>query len=181
MTDKRRRVHPVIGWLIIPTVLVALFLILTTDSDPAEARGRVCHGNLHKIGVGIELYMADHDGLMPTNLDGLYPEHVEALATFDCPAANSSASYPGLEQSGSYRYVGAINWAAPGDTIVVYDKRGNHPDGRCALFMDHHVEFIYEADLADRLRESLADVKAAGWDQYSEEQKKRIEAFYTPD
>ncbi len=82
-----------------------------------------------------------------------------------------------MEASGSYRYVGALNPAVDPSVIIMYDKAGNHADGRVALFVDAHVEFVREEDLAA----SLELVKEAGWDEYSEERKREIEAFYTPD
>ena len=63
-------------------------------------------------------------------------------------------------------------------TILAYDKKGNHPGGRNALFYDSHVEFIPEEEFAARLQESLEWAKKQQWDKYTPERQKAIEAFY---
>ena len=142
-----------------------------------EARKAACMGNQHNLGLSFAMYSNDYF-VLPPDLDALYPEYVDALGTFDCPGRGGGwTSHPGVEASGSYRYVGALNPAVDPSVIIMYDKAGNHADGRVALFVDAHVEFVREEDLAA----SLELVKEAGWDEYSEERKEEIEAFYKPD
>jgi len=145
----------------------------------SEARKAGCRGNLHNIGLGMAMYTTDYPQL-PPDLDGLYPSYIDQLSAFDCAGRRHAiVSFPGIEASGSYEYVGPLS-AVPGYVIIVLDKAGNHRDGRNALFKDGHVEFISNAQLPARLQASLDLVKEAGWDQYSEERKAEIEAFYTP-
>jgi prepilin-type processing-associated H-X9-DG protein len=146
-----------------------------------EARQGGCTANLHIIGLALEMYSMDKDGY-PADLDALYPDCIGSLRTFECPSApERRASHPGLEDSGSYRYVGAVHGGGGPAVIVAYDKAGNHVGGRNVVFADCHVGWIGEAELAGRLAESLTLVKAGGWDKYPEELQRRIEAFYTPD
>jgi prepilin-type processing-associated H-X9-DG protein len=41
----------------------------------------------------------------------------------------------------------------PPDTIVAYDKEGNHDDGRNVLFLDGHVGWMDEAEFQLKLAE----------------------------
>ncbi|MDP6439963.1 MAG: DUF4190 domain-containing protein [Candidatus Brocadiia bacterium] len=142
----------------------------------------VCHANLDAIGACMAMYLNDHGGEYPSDLDVLCREYVNNLLILDCPGRGQGrASYPGVEETGSYRYVGALHAPVTPGVIIMYDKAGNHPDARGGLFAGGDFEWIPEEQLAARLAESLRIVKQADWDEYSEERKREIEAFYTPE
>jgi len=142
-----------------------------------EARKAACMANLHSIGLGIMLYVNDHDE-WPQSLADLFPDYVEADDAFLCPRDQSPMDI-GAGLRSSYHYVGRLSQLTSLRVIIICDKRGNHPGGRNALFVDGHVEWIPEGRLRERLAESLRLVKEVGWDEYSPERQGAIEAFYT--
>ena len=140
-----------------------------------EARKAACMNNLHQVGLGLQVYASEHGGQFPDKLGDL-SQYVPASEVFVCPAD----SRPMVSQSGlktSYHYVGSLLPKADGAIMIMYDKKGNHPHGRCAQFVDARTEFISEEDFPSRLKESLELVKQH-WDEYPPERQAAIEAFY---
>ena len=170
----------VIAVIAVIALLTALVLHALLGGRIRNGSPRVaCQGNLYNLGLSCAMYSKDH-AVLPADLDMLYPEYAEVKWVFDCPVKGRGlASHPGLEESGGYRYIGTLNAAVDPSVIIMYDKAGNHPNGRNALFAGGDFDWIPEANLAARLAQSLALVKQASWDEYSEERKKEIEAFYT--
>ena len=159
---------------------MALMLYPALRTARARARQAACMSNLRQAGLAAAMFAMDNNNRLPEDLADVCDQGYTTMAVLQCPADEAPMTTPKGATS-SYRYVGALDGTAPSDVVIAYDKTGNHRDGRSALFKDGHVEFIPEADLAGRLSKSLESLKAAGWDQYSEEQKERIEAFHTPD
>ena len=63
----------------------------------------------------------------------------------------------------SYRLLWNVSPALslPPDTIVIYDIKGNHKDGRNAGHLDGHVKWYDEAAFKSALARSRETVKAA--------------------
>ena len=125
--------------------LIGAFLLITRDAEPdADQRSVValdkkvlhaasCNSRLTQIGRAIRLYMDEHDGTMPPDLqtlvsatDWLQPRGLVFLTSDD-------QSIPG---DCSYVYRGAgLCASSPADMIVAYDKCGNHGTERNVLFV----------------------------------------------
>ena len=143
-----------------------------------EARKAVCKSNVKQLGLAVNMYMNDHDEKCPPKLEDLFDQYITARKVFVCPQ-DSKPMAIGKGLKCSYRYVGQLSKMTDPQAIVAYDKQGNHPDGRNALFYDGHVEWIAEGALRPRLQQSLALVKKAEWDKYPPDRQAEIEAFYT--
>jgi hypothetical protein len=130
-----------------------------------------CSSNLRKIGVAILLYSNDHDGHFPSRLQDLLVTEDITTDDFVCPfSADTAATGPttqarvanvALGGHLSYVYVGQqlTNSAATADTIVVYEKPGNHSSERLDLFIlygDGHVAKVSEQEL----RRIITEVEA---------------------
>ena len=162
------------------TMVMAGMLMPALARARGEARGAACMGNLHNIGLGMAMYKIDHGGAMPETLDELYPVYLETVQTFLCPGDKRPMTIGGGISS-SYHFVGAVPGAIRrADTIVAYDKAGNHPGRRNCLFADGHVERVDDWELGEMLLmnlEELSDME--GWEKLSEERREELEAFYS--
>jgi len=176
MVGGYRRLYELGGPGAATPAIMAGMLVPSLVRARGAARRVGCMSQLRQIGLGIVFYVADEDK-MPESLADLYPQYIGAQGIFRCPTDDSPMTI-GDGIPCSFHYVGRLSPRLHPMVILVYEKRGNHPDGRNALFYDSHVEFIHEAGLAARLRESLALVKEQ-WDEYPPERQKAIEAFYS--
>jgi prepilin-type processing-associated H-X9-DG protein len=122
------------GLIIASTILPAL----NTPSE--KARRMACMNNLAQIGKAISLYSAEHDGLIPTELNDLRPYVGSLDKLLICPSTKdrSRPSYQIL--------LGGKKWNSPEtiDAIVISESLANHRGGRNALYGDGHVEFRIE-------------------------------------
>jgi prepilin-type processing-associated H-X9-DG protein len=142
----------------------------------STARRVACSSNLRQIGLGLTVYKTER-GRWPERLAALSPDYLQGAAVFRCP----TDPHPERTEGGvpmSYRYVGRLRPQLEPEVILVFDKRGNHPDGRNVLFADTHVEFLSEPEFARRMQRSLELLKEAGWDEYGPERQEKIEEFY---
>ncbi len=149
-----------------------------------------CGASLRDLGLALHEYAIDNQEVFPARLELVAPyipaggygdsRHLVpyyAAHPYVCPADND----PMTTRSGfktSYRYVGHLV-TRPDDAIVLYEHKQNHRGVRLALLEIGFVNFIPEEELKARLIASLKLVKQDGWDDYSEERKREIEAFYT--
>jgi len=144
----------------------------------------ICKNKLRNLGCAIVMYCQDYDNLCPQGLDGLEP-YMEKIEpdTFVCPA-DSDPTPIGKGLKCSYRYASGLRVSRgryQSRVIVAYDKRGNHADGRHAVYCDGHVEWIAENEFKRRLQESLKVLsEPRSWTSlYSPEQRMLLEAFYS--
>ncbi|MBM4078455.1 MAG: FHA domain-containing protein [Planctomycetes bacterium] len=123
-----------------------------------KARGKklrlACRTNLIKIAHALAQYSADSRGEFPKNLTDLYPQYISDRNVFVCPGDN--APFTGANNILCSYEVGPRPNSPGAQNILAYDHNAaNHQNlGRNALFTDHHVEWIDEPDLAERLKTS---------------------------
>lgn len=162
--------------LIVPVIaLLAAMLMPALSRARFVARRVACKANLHHITIGIGMYRDDHDQRWPESLGELYPEYVESREAFVCPADENPMTIEGRECS--YHYAGRLPGGVPPMTIILYDKRGNHPGGRNALFADAHVEWLDEDEFHRRLERNLEKLEP-GIKGMDTERQQKIRAFY---
>jgi len=103
-----------------------------------QARRVACMNNLRQIGLGLFMYADDHDDKLPSDLKvstiGKYLGSNPRI--FKCPATRSETPYV---YRGATLTVGDTPWM-----ITVYDKKGNHQDGRNVAFLDGHAQWVTE-------------------------------------
>ena len=116
-----------------------------------EGRRAVCQDSLKEMGLVLKMYAEEHDNALPTRLSELYPNYLDDLRTLACPSTSNAGPFSGMDRrtmppdeidaASDYIYISGLRWDLPGDTIVMFDKPGNHPDGRNVLFLDGRVEW----------------------------------------
>ncbi len=100
--------------------------------------------NLSGIGKALLIYANDYNDNFPPNLEIL-------TKTEDMPPKGLLC--PSTMQKDSYIYRGAhLSTSDMPGLILVYDKKGNHKNGRNVLFLDSHVEFVKENEFLELIR-----------------------------
>jgi len=164
-------------WFALSAVLIACFACKPPIERAREGVGGAPTSNdLRVIGDGILMYENDH-GKFPDTLDDLLPGYLSSERVLVCPRDEAPMTI-GKGLKCSFHYVGPLR-TRDERVVIAYDKRGNTKGGRNVLFMDHHVEWIAEADFGRALQESLEIVKQKEWDKYSPERRAAIEAFHS--
>jgi prepilin-type processing-associated H-X9-DG protein len=102
-----------------------------------------CAQNLSGIGKALLIYANDYDDNFPPNLEILTTTVEVTQKTLVCPATKLKDSY-------IYRGATLSTSEAP-FIIMVYEKSGNHGEGRNVLFLDSHVDWVTD----DRFRELI--------------------------
>jgi hypothetical protein len=115
-----------------------------------RARQAKCLSNLKQIGLALFTYRQENDGKWPTDLDTLVEKrYLTDRQVLQCSAARSP--------------YGSVDYAlvrtekrefAPPD-VVVYDRKGNHADGRNVLLFDMQVIWLSEEDFKKRMGNEL--------------------------
>ena len=112
------------------------FLAPSLMQARTQARRITCATNLKGIGMALMLYSNDYDDQFPPELETLISKAEMSAKGLICPASKFEKPYV---------YRGAsISVKDPPWMITVYDKTGNHSDGRNVLFLDGHVEWVEE-------------------------------------
>lgn len=111
---------------------------------PRMPQRAVCAANLHSIGTGYQLYIADYD-VPPPDEQTLIAAGTTSAQLFKCPSAGGS-------RPTDYFFLPASGPDAEPTTIVACDFRGNHKDGRNVLYHSGSVcwmdEEAFQAELA---------------------------------
>jgi prepilin-type processing-associated H-X9-DG protein len=158
---------PVLGGMLLPALI----------RSRGEARSASCANNLRQIGMAIAAYEMNHNGELPNTLEELVPLYIDDARVFQCPSAKDRPLAPGEKFRIDYDYLGHLPpGVAKPNTIIAYDKPGNHAGRRNCLYYDGHVGRVLEADLPRELQESLDGLKP--WlDKQPEDVQKRVKAF----
>jgi prepilin-type N-terminal cleavage/methylation domain-containing protein/prepilin-type processing-associated H-X9-DG protein len=104
--------------VVIAIIGVLAGMLLPVMSKAKEAgRGTVCLSNLRQLGLGLQLYVQDHNNRLPLMRDAL-------LGTNSVPATNAAA-LPSPEQV-LLRYTGGNSnvWKCPSDRIGAFQQTG---------------------------------------------------------
>jgi len=94
------------------------------------------------------MYSQDSNGRFPDSMIELYPQYVSTLGTFRCPVTNDTPQPAVTPENVNlwYKYIPGLTENDNLDSLVAYDRKGNHPDDRNALFKSGHVKRIFERD-----------------------------------
>ena len=120
-------------------IIIAIFIVLLTPAI-AKIRDRAkiinCEENLEKIGLGLKLYASEHEGSFPVALGELIEGgYIEDENILDCP---SSARIRNAEES-DYHYTTGYTILSPSGEAIVFDKTGNHKDGKHVLYINGDI------------------------------------------
>ncbi len=140
--------------VVIAIIGVLAGLLLPVMSKAKEAgRGTVCLSNLRQLGLGLQLYVQDHNNRLPFMRDALF-------GTNSLPGTNPAA-LPSPEQV-LMRYAGGNSnvWRCPSDRLDVFQQTGtsyawnsllNGQDADRLVVMNiafnsHHIPVFYDKE-----------------------------------
>ncbi len=116
---------------------------LSELGDEAALR-RVCQGRLRALGNQLFMYLRAHDNRYPDTFDAV-------IASSDMFLSNQLLTCPAVGDGGvDYIYVKPAERQLPparlSETMVMFDKLGNHPGGRNVLFATSEVKWLTEEE-----------------------------------
>jgi prepilin-type processing-associated H-X9-DG protein len=113
-----------------------------------------CQLNLKRIGIELTLYAADHEGRFPQSLEELRDLVAARTAESDLPPDGQWFRCPArpLAAGIGYEYVPGLTLDSPPQTIICYDREGNHHKERNVLFVDGRVRSFRENVFQQLLR-----------------------------
>lgn len=137
--NKRRGAGFTLTELVFVVAIITLFIVLLTPfitKVKTEAKIISCEENLQNIGLGLKLYAKEHDGAFPPKLgDLLEGGYVGSEKVFDCP----STSALGTREEPEYHYTTGYTVLSPSDSMIVFDKDGNHKGGTHVLYVSGDI------------------------------------------
>ena len=160
-----------ITWIIVAAVIVmAVVAVLCMERLRRSGRLLTCRGNAKVLTMYVTMYVDTHGGGVhyPRSLEELLHAGLDEPAVFRCP----SDDHPMVTDSGlevSYESVfdlvdGPLEVEPGRSMLMIWDKKGNHRNGRTIVFSDTHGDFVSEeefqellAGLKRRLAEKQAD------------------------
>ena len=143
------------------------FALPTTIRQHQLATRKDCQGHLERLGVELSLYASTHDGRFPKDLKELVDAQPSPRPSADGhplpvgegPGEGPSATPEWLRCPGQfpsvdigYEYVPGAGKDSPPETIVAYDRKGNHPGGRNVLAADGRVTWLKESVFQQNLK-----------------------------
>ena len=139
------------GNLMVTIAIIAILaaMLLPALSKAKEgARRASCLNNLKQIGLACHMYAQDNNGVFPDKLSLLYPEYISSLRIFVCPSTDDKiSSLDEIDENMSYVYIGGLTEDNDPDTVLVYEKPGNHGKaGYNELFLDGRVKWNHKPD-----------------------------------
>jgi len=153
-----------IGTVVTPILLVLLVLLPSLSRARAQAKRVRCTVNLTIIEKGLFFYAEENYGRLPADpfpkllrLGEIAPEMLV------CPGSAVTKADVANDPYACYVFVSGaaglplVGLPAPARTVIVYEKKGHHPDGGNVLLADGHVEFITPYDrVLEMVQESEA-------------------------
>ena len=167
--DRMKKAFTLIELLVVIAIIaiLAAMLMPALAKARAEAKKAACRGSQHGIGLALQLYLNDFNGKFPGNGDlawswvaaydpvfdgsvaqvyrALYPQYLESLQMFQCPALETAAAVDpvtGEVTGGDYGIDVNIPFSADPSRAVLADNGTLiHTQGSVVLFVDSHVEW----------------------------------------
>jgi len=100
-----------------------------------------CANCLKQVGLGLQMYAADHEGKRPEALEAFIETYLKVPELLECPATSSN------------RHEYDPKAARDARGIVMWDSLGNHKDGRNVLFGNGEVRYLTEEEFQVRKRQ----------------------------
>ncbi|HNS32221.1 MAG TPA: hypothetical protein PKN36_04515 [bacterium] len=93
------------------------------------------------MGSAIITYAQDYEGNFPGDLAELYPKYVTSQRTFICPGKIVNEEEISKNFNTCYEYIPGMTKEYDG-CLAVFDREGNHKNGRNACFANGETEWI---------------------------------------
>ena len=139
MAPNERRYAFTITELAVIAAIIAIFIVILAPfikNIRSNAKMIACEENLQKISLGLKLYASEHEGRFPSGLMELSEGgYVEDERVFNCP----STAEVGDALEADYHYVTGHDISSFSNTMMVYDKSGNHKDKRHVLYLSGEI------------------------------------------
>jgi prepilin-type N-terminal cleavage/methylation domain-containing protein len=136
MSSSRIRYRSPRGFTMVELlVVISIIAILAAILFPVFSRAREktrqmsCRGNLHQIGLALQMYARDYDGRLPAqhnDFRGLLTPYVNDLLVFRCPSDTNRLAINGVD-AGEARPAGpddGLIQVASGPVLTSYQLRG---------------------------------------------------------
>lgn len=153
-------------------VVISIIAILAAILFPVFAQAREktrqmsCRGNLHQIGLALQMYSRDYDGRLPAlhnDLGALMLPYVNGVTVFRCPSDSDSLmigntkitpttplggpddrliQVPAGPLQASYQYRGGLTSREPGDLPVAADWTFLHSQTANVLYLSGEVRAV---------------------------------------
>jgi len=99
---------------------------------------------LEGIGVALHIYSREHNGEFPARLEDLVPRYLDDAVALQSPVKPR-------EEGIGFGYVSGLRYDLSDERIVVYDLKGNQPEGRYVLLVNGKTEFLTEEEFQDKM------------------------------
>jgi prepilin-type processing-associated H-X9-DG protein len=123
--------------------VLAALLLPAVASAREKARQASCLSNLKQIGLGVIMYAADNDEVLPPDLAAPQP-YIHNPQVYRCPSAEAGAAEVGFHSD--YEYLGAglgqSRIERPAETVLVVDNAARHSGGVNITFADGHARYL---------------------------------------
>jgi prepilin-type processing-associated H-X9-DG protein len=136
-------------WDLQTSAVLAGVLLPSLNRAREQANRIKSANNLRQIGLGVQMYAAEHKGRFPDDLAAIHP-YLQSLEPFVSPHSGTTVPQ-GLEgdelkawinESTDYVYAGAGKTArARADEVIAYERPEGVGEGLYILFADGHVEY----------------------------------------
>jgi type II secretory pathway pseudopilin PulG len=155
-------------------VVISIIAILAAVLFPVFARAREktrqmsCRGNLHQLGMALQMYARDYDGRLPAqhnDFRGLLTPYVNDLLVFRCPSDANGLAINGVDGSKlrptgpddgllqvpagpvltSYQFRGGLTLRDRGDVPVAADWAFLHTEAANVLYLSGEVRSLQRA------------------------------------
>ncbi|MFA6610099.1 MAG: type II secretion system protein [Candidatus Omnitrophota bacterium] len=131
--------------LVVAAIFAVMMIALAPFARMIKERSHniSCADNLRRISLGLHMYAADNNDVLPPKLEALYPNYVKDEKAFDCPASKRT----GTPDKPDYEYNAGLTEAASQSEVAAYDADGNHKNrGRNVLRMNGMVEWVRKGE-----------------------------------
>ena len=121
-------------------IIIVFLIVLTPFINNIRSKAKMvgCRENLENISMGLRMYANDHQGKFPANLIELVEGgYVDDERVFNCPGTR----YHGDALEPEYHYTTGCTIMSPSDQAIVFDKSGNHRNGKQVLYISGEIKW----------------------------------------
>ena len=125
-------------------IIIVFLLILTPFINNIRSKAQIvgCRENIEKLSMGLRLYASEHNGKFPSSLIELVEDgYIDDERVFNCPGTG----YQGDALEPEYHYTTGCTILSPSDQAMLFDKTGNHKDGKHILYVSGEIKWEYGA------------------------------------
>ncbi len=138
--------------MMLVAIMVSSLVILCSCGKNEKKSLDACTVNMKQIGLATRMYSCANKEKLPSRngVEGLEMlrsgKFLEEPEKYVCPGSKTVPAKPGArltESNVDYVYIGGYSESASPDTVILYDKEGNHSNKYVNFwYIDNHVETL---------------------------------------